>query len=69
MINVECFPCEQPGHVCDPDTGRCICPPQTEGPGCKKCMPGTWDYHPYRGCKKCNCNRKVFFHFFNDHVK
>ena len=47
----ECFPCEKPGHVCDPDTGRCVCPPLTQGAACESCAPGTWDYHPYRGCR------------------
>ena len=47
----ECFPCEQPGHICDPDTGRCICPPLTQGKECERCSPRTWSYDSYKGCK------------------
>ena len=54
----ECFPCEKPGHVCDPDTGRCVCPPLTQGKACEKCSKGSWDYHPYRGCRNCQCHPK-----------
>ena len=54
----ECFPCEQPGHICDPDTGRCICPTLTIGKECEKCAPGTWSYHPYKGCQYCQCHNK-----------
>ena len=63
LINIlfsraECFPCEQPGHICDPDTGRCICPTLTIGKECEKCAPGTWSYHPYKGCQYCQCHNK-----------
>jgi laminin alpha 1/2 len=44
--------------VCDPDTGRCICPPLTRGAACQECSIGTWNYHPYKGCKSCGCHPK-----------
>jgi len=58
LLETECFPCEKPGHVCDPDTGRCVCPPLTQGKACEKCSKGSWNYHPYRGCKHCQCHPK-----------
>ncbi len=48
---LECEPCNKPGHICDPDTGRCVCPTGTEGPQCQTCSAGTWSYHPVKGCK------------------
>lgn len=51
MVFVECAPCEKPGHICDPDTGRCVCPPLTEGTECQKCSFGSWGYDAYKGCK------------------
>ena len=45
------------GHVCDPDTGRCVCPRLTEGAACERCAVGSWDLDPYRGCKQCKCHR------------
>lgn len=50
-IRLECEPCNKPGHVCDPDTGRCVCPTGTEGPQCQTCTTGTWNYNPLKGCK------------------
>lgn len=48
---IECEPCDKPGHICDPDTGRCVCPTGTEGPKCQSCSAGTWGYHSVKGCK------------------
>ncbi|KAA8582349.1 hypothetical protein FQN60_009089 [Etheostoma spectabile] len=39
---------------CDPRSGQCACQPGVNGPSCKQCAPGHWDYGP-NGCKKCNC--------------
>ena len=54
---LECAPCEKEGHICDPDTGRCVCPPYTQGPRCEACAQGTWNYHPYKGCKVGNSKK------------
>ncbi|CAG0883844.1 unnamed protein product [Cyprideis torosa] len=48
-----CKPCEScPSglHQCDPRTGRCLCPPLTEGRQCEKCVDGTYNYDPVHGC-------------------
>lgn len=47
----ECDPCHKPGHVCDPDTGRCVCPTLTEGGECQTCVSGSWNYNRLKGCK------------------
>lgn len=47
----ECDHCDKPGYICDPDTGRCVCPPLTTGPVCDQCQPGSWGYEPGKGCK------------------
>lgn len=51
FLLAECSPCEKPGHVCDPDTGRCVCPPLTDGPRCGTCAVTAWDYDSVKGCK------------------
>lgn len=45
----------RPGHVCDPDTGRCVCPRLTYGEHCDRCIPGAWDLVPRIGCRPCAC--------------
>lgn len=35
---------------CDPQSGRCACQPGVNGPSCRQCAPGFWDYGP-DGCK------------------
>lgn len=35
---------------CDPQSGQCTCQPGVNGPNCKQCAPGYWDYGP-DGCK------------------
>lgn len=42
--------------MCDPDTGRCICPPLSRGQDCQECFPNTWGNEPQKGCKHCDCN-------------
>ncbi|KAL3869140.1 hypothetical protein ACJMK2_041857 [Sinanodonta woodiana] len=54
----ECLPCKKPGHICDPVTGKCVCPPNTVGPECQRCAKNTWGYHPFSGCKLCECDPK-----------
>ncbi|KMQ97151.1 laminin subunit alpha-1 [Lasius niger] len=50
-----CDTCVRPGHVCDPDTGRCVCPRLTYGEHCDRCRPGAWDLVPQVGCRSCAC--------------
>lgn len=50
-----CDTCVRPGHVCDPDTGRCVCPRLTYGEHCDRCRPGAWDLVPRVGCRPCAC--------------
>jgi len=51
LLSTECDHCDKPGHVCDPDTGHCVCSPLTTGPTCDRCQPGAWGYEPGKGCK------------------
>lgn len=52
---IECDPCDRAGHICDPDTGRCVCPPLTLGEHCDRCRPGSYDLQSGVGCKPCAC--------------
>ncbi|KAF8367906.1 lam-3 [Pristionchus pacificus] len=52
----ECPACPAPGQVCDAKTGECVCPPNTVGKMCEACADDAWDYHPLRGCRKCDCS-------------
>ncbi|KAF5307738.1 hypothetical protein FQR65_LT06609 [Abscondita terminalis] len=52
----ECEPCDRRGYMCDPDTGRCICPPYSHGEFCQLCTINAWGYEPNAGCKACNCS-------------
>lgn len=47
----ECDTCNKKGHICDPDTGRCVCPPYSHGEFCHLCSANTWGYEPNKGCK------------------
>lgn len=51
MLFIECKPCEKPGHICDMETGECVCPPNTMGDTCDQCKPMYWGYDPRFGCK------------------
>ena len=42
--------------MCDPDTGRCVCPPLTQGARCESCAPNAWNYEPIKGCRPCSCH-------------
>ncbi|KAI4466136.1 netrin/laminin-related [Holotrichia oblita] len=57
QIYEECEDCTKPGHICDPKTGRCVCPPNSHGIHCEKCLSNTWGHEPEIGCKKCNCSK------------
>ena len=46
-----CEPCNLPGHICDPDTGRCVCPALTSGVACDSCVPNSWGFRTGKGCK------------------
>lgn len=37
-------------QLCDPRSGACTCQPGVNGPNCRQCAPGHWDYGP-NGCK------------------
>jgi len=52
---VECAECRRPGHICDPVTGECVCPPLTEGSACERCQANTWGHDPLTGCKVLQC--------------
>jgi laminin alpha 1/2 len=53
---IECDLCTSPAHICDSDTGRCICPKNSRGIDCQQCFPHTWGYEFQKGCKQCDCN-------------
>lgn len=47
----ECEVCEKPGHTCDMDTGRCVCPQLTEGPNCSQCTANAFRWEINKGCQ------------------
>ncbi len=51
LFLTECDVCTKEGHICDQDTGRCVCPPHTQGHSCQVCALGAWGYDSYKGCK------------------
>lgn len=51
MVVEVCGLCDRPGHICDPKTGECVCPPFTRGPRCEQCKRHYWGYDPVEGCK------------------
>lgn len=52
---IACDPCEKLGHICDQDTGRCVCPRLTFGEHCDRCRPDSYGLMPGIGCKACLC--------------
>ena len=50
-LAAECKPCTKPGHICHPDSGECVCPPNTEGPRCERCVTDAYDFNNTKGCK------------------
>lgn len=56
MPLAECQICPAAGHVCDPVSGDCVCPPNTVGAMCENCTANSWNYHPYNGCTLCDCS-------------
>ena len=54
LMCAECPECLLPGHICDPVTGECVCPPLTEGDACERCQPDSWGHEPQTGCKVSN---------------
>lgn len=47
----ECETCEKPGHTCDLDTGRCVCPQLTEGSNCSRCTANAFGWEANKGCQ------------------
>lgn len=43
--------CDHTGGNCDPDSGECTCPPNTEGDTCHRCETGYWGHDLSTGCK------------------
>lgn len=52
----KCQECKLLGHVCHSETGRCVCPPHTQGVHCQTCTPDAWGYEVLKGCKPCECD-------------
>lgn len=48
---LECEKCEKPGHICDVDTGRCVCPQLTEGLDCSQCTINAFGWEANKGCQ------------------
>ncbi len=46
-----CPPCADRGKVCDPVSGECVCPTNTEGEYCERCAINSWGHDPLTGCK------------------
>lgn len=55
FLSLVCDPCNKPGHICDEDTGRCVCPFLTFGENCDRCRSGAYGFIPGIGCKSCAC--------------
>ena len=58
--------CEKTNGNCDPNTGQCLCPPNTRGYKCLKCIPGFYQWNRIDGCKVCleiNCDMLFFIRF------
>ncbi|XP_023679312.1 laminin subunit alpha-1-like isoform X3 [Paramormyrops kingsleyae] len=51
----ECICAHTHGH-CLPDTGQCVCPPNTRGQACGLCEDLHWDHSLETGCKPCDCS-------------
>lgn len=71
FLFTECEDCTKPGHICDPKTGRCVCPPNSHGIHCEKCLSNTWGHEPEIGCKvgllaqkSCQCLNRHNSHLF-----
>lgn len=58
LISIECEVCISPSYICDPDTGRCICPQNSKGPECQDCLINSWGWEYRKGCKTCDCSRQ-----------
>ncbi|CAH1775060.1 unnamed protein product, partial [Owenia fusiformis] len=53
-----CKRCNCPSGLCEPRTGRCVCPERVTGENCDTCLPRTFGYDPLIGCEDCNCDRQ-----------
>ncbi|XP_048872059.1 laminin subunit alpha-1-like isoform X2 [Brienomyrus brachyistius] len=51
----ECICAHTHGH-CLPDTGECVCPPNTRGQACELCEDLHWGHSLETGCKPCDCS-------------
>lgn len=55
FIYIECEACPSSVHICESETGRCICPPKSQGSECQQCISNTWGWEFRKGCKDCEC--------------
>lgn len=50
VLLLECDQCTNSAYICDPDTGRCVCPLLSKGADCQQCYPNAWGWEHRKGC-------------------
>ncbi|ESO00345.1 hypothetical protein HELRODRAFT_192596 [Helobdella robusta] len=53
-----CRECQCPTGICEPRTGRCVCPKLVTGENCDTCLPNTFGYNALVGCEECGCDAR-----------
>lgn len=53
---LDCDECSNSAYNCDPESGRCICPPNSKGVDCNQCLPNSYGWEHKKGCKLCECD-------------